>query len=272
MTAHPIPPATIRPRSGRGAAACQGARRRNRPRRYPVLDAVEHAFAQLAADPDTPRVRTVEGRLPLSVVRSILADPATPGPEADVIWRTLIGRARGDNARWLLAVVGCALPRIRSGIWHATRNRAVDRDEAAQAALAAFTEAVMTLEPLPYVEVLDELVRHARNAAQRVADHVKRDRLTLRPLPSSMPPPAPAGHVDFVLADLVHEGVITRDEADLIGRHRIEGTSIRRIAAAQGTYPMRLCRVLKDAETRVITALTEDAAGGPESPNGHRPV
>jgi hypothetical protein len=237
-----------------------------------VLDAVETAFNRLAADPATPRVRTVEGRLPLAVVRSILADPATAVADADVIWRTLVGRARTGEAGWLLAVVGCALPRIRSGIWHATRNRAVDRDEAAQAALAAFTEAVMTLEPLPHIEVLDELVRHARNAAQRVADHVKRDRLTLRPLPSSTPPPAPAGHVDFVLADLVHDGVISRAEADLIGRHRIEGTSIRRIAQAQGTYPMRLCRILKDAETRVVTALTENTSGGPESPRGRRPL
>lgn len=274
MPAHRVSPVAVQARSGRGDAACPSGRTRHRPRRYPVLDAVETAFDRLAADPDTPRVRTVEGRLPLPIVRSILTDPATPVPVADAIWRTLIGcaRWRGGDGNYLLAVVGCALPRIRSGIWHATRNRAVDRDEAAQAALAAFTEAVMTLEPLPDVEVLDELVRHARNAAQRVADHVKRDRLTLRPLPSSTPPPAPAGHVDFVLADLVHDGVITRAEADLIGRHRIEGASIRRIAADQGTYPMRLCRVLKDAETRVITALTEDTAGGPESPRGHRPV
>jgi hypothetical protein len=272
MTAPRLSPETVHPRARRSTAARPSARRRNRPRRYPALDAVETAFTRLADDPDTPRVRTVEGRLPLSMVRSILGDPATPVPQADVIWRTLVGRARADGGVWLLAAVGCALPRIRSGIWHATRNRAVDRDEAAQAALAAFTEAVLTLDPLPYVEVLDELVRYARNAAQRVADHVKRDRLTLRPLPSSTPPPAPCGHVDFVLADLVHDGVITRDEADLIGRHRIEGTSLRRLAASRGTYPMRLCRQLQAAETRVIAALTEPPEDHDEPQNDRRSV
>ena len=272
MPAHHLPTAAIRSRAERGVAACPSVRRRHRPRRYPVFDAVEQSFARLVADPETPRVRTVLGMLPLSVVRSILADPETPAEVADGIWRTLVGRSRGDDAGWLLAAVGCALPRIRSGIWHATRNRAVDTDEAAQAALAAFTEAVMTLEPVPVVGVLDELVRHARNAAQRVADHVKRDRLTQCPLPSSFPPPAPAGHVDFVLAALVHDGVITRDEADLIGRHRIEGTSLRRLAAARGTYPMRLCRELKAAETRVIAALTEDETGRPEGEPGRRAV
>lgn len=241
------------------AAVCSRARTRRRAGRYPALDAVEHAFNRLAADPETPRVRTVEGRLPLSVVRSILADPATPGPQADVIWRTLIGRARGDGGSWVLAAVGCALPRIRSGIWHATRDRCVERDEAVQAALAAFTEAVLTLDPIPIEGVLDELVRPAHNAAQTVADRVARDRVTHRRLPASIPPQAPAGHVDFVLADLIRDGVITRDEAELIGRHRIEGASLRRLADESGDYPVRLSRVLREAENRVVRALGSEA-------------
>jgi hypothetical protein len=195
--------------------------------------------------------------LPLSVVRSILADPATPLSEADMMWRTLIGRSRsrGDNGEWLLAAVGCALPRIRSGIWHATRDRHVERDEAALAALTAFTEAVLTLDPIPVTGVLDELVRQARNAAQTVADHVTRDRIAHRKLHASIPPPAPAGHVDFVLADLVRDGVITRHEADLIGRHRIEGATIRRLAQLNEVPRMRIQRQLEAAEARVIAAL-----------------
>ena len=231
------------------------ARMRRRASRYPVLDAVEHAFSRLTADPETPRVRTVSGMLPLAMVRSILADPATPVEEADAIWRTLIGRSRGDGGTWVLAAVGCALPRIRSGIWHATRNRHVERDEAAQAALAAFTEAVLTLEPIPVAGVLDELVRYARNAAQTVADRVVRDRIAHRKLHASISPQAPAGHVDFVLADLVRDGVITREEADLIGRHRFEGASIRRLAELNEVPRMRIQRQLDSAEARVVAAL-----------------
>jgi hypothetical protein len=223
-----------------------------------VLDAVEHAFAHLAADPGTPRVRTTLGMLPLAVVRSILADPATPVVEADVVWRTLIGRSRAEGGGWLLAAVGCALPRIRSGIWHATRDRAVERDEAAQAALAAFTETVLTLDPIPVAGVLDELVRCARNAAQTVADRVVRERIAHRKLHASIPPQAPAGHVDFVLADLVRTGVITRAEADLIGRHRIEGTTIRRLAELNDVPRMRIQRRLDSAEARVVAALQRE--------------
>jgi len=267
MSARRSAGAVIRPHLEPHSAPYATARRRHRPSRYPVLGAVEHAFAHLAADPQGPLVRTGAGRLPLAVVRSILADSATAPEVADGIWRTLIGRARTDDSVWLLATVGCALPRIRSGIWHATRDRRVERDEAAQAALAAFTEAVVTLDPVPVSGVLDELVRHARNAAQTVADRVARDRLAHRPLPCSFPPPAPSGHVDFVLADLVHEGIITREEADLIGRHRIEGVSLRRIAALDGTYMERLRRQLMAAEARVLAALTED---GREQPGGEK--
>lgn len=240
------------------SGACRrAARTRRRRGAYPLLDAVAAAFDRLATDPRTLPVRTELGMVPLPVVRSILQDPATSLGQADAIWRTLIGRSRGagDGASWLLAAVGCALPRIRSGIWHATRDRGVERDEAVQAALAAFTEAVLTLDPVPFTGVLDELVRPARNAAQTVADRVARDRLCHRNLSASFPPPTSGGHVDFVLADLVRDGVIDKVEADLIGRHRIEGTSIRRLAAQSGTYPMRISRILRDAEARVVEAL-----------------
>jgi len=237
------------------AQPCRSARRRRRASRYPALDSVEQAFARLTADPETPRVRTVEGRLPLPMVRSILADPATPVPEADLIWRTLIGRARGDGGSWVLAAVGCALPRIRSGIWHATRDSQVERDEAVQAALAAFTESVLSLDPIPAFGVLDELVRPARNAAQTVADRVARERIAHQKPHASIPPYAPSGHVDFVLADLVRDGVITREEADLIGRHRFEGATIRRLAELNEVPRMRIQRRLDSAEARVIAAL-----------------
>jgi hypothetical protein len=136
----------------------------------------------------------------------------------------------------------------------------VERDEATQAALAAFTDALLTLEPIPIESVLDELVRSAHNAAQTVADRVARDRIAHRSLSASIPPALPAGHVDFVLADLIRGGVISREEAELIGRHRIEGTSLRQLADQTGDYPVRLSRVLREAEKRVVHAL----AGGRE--------
>ena len=230
-------------------------RRRARPGRYPVLDAAEQAFARLAADPYAPRVRTALGVLPLAVIRPLLTDPSTPATVVDGVWHTLVGRARGEGGAWILAGVGCALPKLRSAAWHATRNPQVDRGEVAGDVLAAFTDALLTLDPLPDTDVLGELVRPAHNAAQRAADQVRRAYRAHAPLPASFPPPPPPGHPDFVLADLVREKVITTQEADLIGRHRLEGISLRRIATQRGWYPMKAHRILRDAEKRVISAL-----------------
>jgi hypothetical protein len=235
------------------------ARRRARPSRYPVLDGVEQAFARLTADPSAPRVRTALGMLPLAVVRPLLTDPSTPPQVVDGIWRTLAGRARGQGGEWILAAVGCALPRLRAAAWHAARNHEVERDEVAGAVLAAFTDALLTLDPIPQRDVLDELVRPAFAAAQHANDQVRRAYRAHTPLPASFAPPPPPGHPDFVLADLVHDGVITRDEAELIGLHRLEGHSLRRIAAARGWYPMKAHRILRDAEMRVIYALLPEA-------------
>jgi hypothetical protein len=230
-------------------------RRRARPGRYPVLDAAESAYTRLTQDPGAPRVRTALGVLPLAVIRPLLTDPSTPAPVVDGVWRTLAGRARGEGGIWILVGVGCALPKLRSAAWHATRNPQVDRAEVAGDVLAAFTDALLTLDPLPPVDVLGELVRPAHNAAQRAADQVRRAYRAHAPLPASFPPPPPPGHPDFVLAALVREKVITTEEADLIGLHRLEGISLRRIAAGRGWYPMKAHRMLRDAEKRVISAL-----------------
>jgi len=233
-------------------------RRRVRPGRFPILDAAESAFTALAADPGPLRVRTVLGMLPPALVRPVLTDPATSQAVVDGIWRTLAGRARGEGGVWLLLAAGCALPKLRSIAWHACRTPAADRDEIAQELLAAFTHALLHTDPLPEADALGELLRPARAAAHRLADQARQVARTHAPLPGPMAPPPPGGHPDFVLADLVRTGVITVEEADLIGLHRLEGLSLRRIAAERGSYPMQLSRRLRDAETRVITALTAE--------------
>ena len=236
--------------------ACAARRRGARPGLYPAFDAAERAFAQLAREPAAPRVRTQLGVLPLAVIRPLLTDPATPPRVVDGIWRTLAGRARGQGGEWILAGVGCALPRLRRAAWHAVSSPyGAERDEVAAAVLAVFTDALLTLDPLPERGVLDELVRPAYNAAQRVSDQLRRAHRCHRPLPASFAPPPPTGHPDFVLADLVRDGVITTVEAELIGLHRLEGHSLRRIAAARGWYPMKAHRILREAEKRVISAL-----------------
>src|SRR5690348_3665263 len=93
-------------------ASRTSARCRARPGRYPALDAAEAPYARLTRVAAAPRVHTQLGTLPLAVVRPLLTDPATPSAVVDGIWRTLIGRARGQGGEWILVAVGCAVPKL----------------------------------------------------------------------------------------------------------------------------------------------------------------
>jgi hypothetical protein len=229
-------------------------RRPVRPGRFPALDDTEAAFARLAGDPGL-LVRTPLGPLPPAPLRSLLTDPATSPTVRDSVWRTLIGRARGDGGVWLLVGVGCALPKLRSIAWHTTRNPHTDRGEVAQELLASFTHALLRLDPIPQQDVFGDLARAARGPAQHLADRARQVQRTHAPTPGPTAPPPPTGHPDLVLAELVRTGVIDRAEADLIGRHRLDGISLRRIAHEFGWYPMQATRRLRAAEHRVIAAL-----------------
>lgn len=234
-------------------------RRRVRPGRFPVFDAAEAAFAALASDPGPLQVRTPLGPLTPALARAVLLAPSTDAQTVDAVWRSLVGRSRGEGGAWLLLATGCALPKLRSIAWHACRTPAADRDEIAQELLAAFAHALLHTAPIPETDVLGELLRPARAAAHRLADAGRQIARTRAPLPGPMAPAPPNGHPDFVLADLVRTGVISAEEAGLIGLHRLEGVSLRRIAAESGSYPMQLSRRLRDAESRVIAVLTAES-------------
>lgn len=245
---HPLPACGDRP-AGEVAGRLQP-----RGRRYPVLDDAETAFVRLADRLGAPRLCTPLGLLSLSAVRALLLDVGTPLDVRDAVWRVLSEKARAEGGVWLLAAVGCALPKLRSMAWHATRTPGVDRDEVCQELLAAFSHALVRTDPLPEADVLGEFARLARNAGQAVADRVRAAQRRQVPL-GAAEPSRPLGHPDFVLAELVRSGVIDRTEADLIGRHRLEGVPLRAIAAERGWYPMQATRMLRAAEGRVVAAL-----------------
>ena len=73
----------------------------------------------------------------------------------------------------------------------------------------------------------------------------------------------PWGHPDFVLAAAVTRGVLSRAQAALIGRNRLEGVPLSRIAAETGISHSALCNRRKRAEKALAAAI---AAGQLASP------
>ena len=68
-------------------------------------------------------------------------------------------------------------------------------------------------------------------------------------------PELPWGHPDFVLAAAVREGILSRGQAALIGRNRLEGVPLSQIAAETGTSHSALCNRRKRAEAAIAAAI-----------------
>jgi len=65
----------------------------------------------------------------------------------------------------------------------------------------------------------------------------------------------PWGHPDFVLAAAVRHGILTRAQAGLIGRNRLEGIPLKQIAAETGISHNALCNRRKRAEKTIADAI-----------------
>ena len=68
-------------------------------------------------------------------------------------------------------------------------------------------------------------------------------------------PDLPWGHPDLVLAAAVREGILTREQAALIGRNRLEGVPLSQIAAETGISHSALCNRRKKAEKAITDAI-----------------
>jgi hypothetical protein len=77
----------------------------------------------------------------------------------------------------------------------------------------------------------------------------------------SAPPPRPAGHPDFVLADAVTHGVITTLEADLIGATRLEDVPVTVWAAGHGMTHWAAYKMRSRAEQHLVGYLADRMAG-----------
>lgn len=231
---------------------------------YPQI-AAAHAVARSAIERGhLPAVPVGAHRsVPVAELHRFLIDPVRTGAELDAVWEVLIERARCESD-WQLVVLGIVAPRL-SQIAARTSGRVYValREEVAAAVLAAFTEALLTVIPDPRRGmIVHQLLRRAQAAGQKVVDQSKaacKRQPTEDEREEHLPQPGSVGraanHPDLALARLVARGAISKDEAELIGRHRIEGTTLRQLGAERGWYPMQTTRALRAAERKVASAL-----------------
>jgi hypothetical protein len=203
------------------------------------LAAADRAFALLTCP---PAPLAFDGRgfaglpdriLALDELKQLLLGRSMSRPEQDAVWRELVVRARRDGPAWVIACVGLAMPGLRRAVRRVGTDWASPTVDLHAEVLEGFLTQLKKVD-LDDDRIAGKLVdagtRRARKARDADADasaiHVNR--------PWSRAPLNPWDHPDWILARAFAAGVIDSEEHHLIGRTRLEGHTVAKVATELG--------------------------------------
>jgi hypothetical protein len=236
------------------------------------FDAAEAAFRLLCAGPQPLALHAAkiaaglpDRPVPLDELRVLLLHPSTSARARNLVWAELVRRARAGGPAWMVSLAGIAMPGLRRAVGSlATAYRGEVADLQAEV-LTGFLAAVraLDLDDLESVPLASRLCWAAWRAGQQHAyadagwASRRRDLAGWRDGPD-----LPWGHPDLVLAAAVRQGILTRDQAGLIGRNRLEGVPLSQIAAETGISHSALCNRRKKAEKAITDAIKSGFSAG----------
>ncbi len=195
--------------------------------------------------------------IPLDELASVLMHPSTSHAASDAAWRLLVHRARTGTPAWVVGAVGVAAPGLWNAVKRLGRPSDADHTDVQALVLEGFLQALLTVDPAK-PGVCPYLCRRAHNLARaRLRDAEPIARGESYTAPESTLPPQPWGHPDFVLAKAVRLGVISGEDADLIGVTRLENVSVVDYARRTGMNLETAWKRRRRAERRLVAALAE---------------
>jgi hypothetical protein len=236
-----------------------------------ALRMVERVFALSTTEPTALVLRRTElgpdqgeglpdGPILLPVLRGLLLSAAVPQETRDSVWRVLILRARGDGPAWLVAAVGMALPGLRRQVAVLAGSFAGAREDLESAVVEGFVTELGRVD-VTRRGLCGRLVRAGYRAGLRQVHQDAPFAGAAGTGFASQAPRAPWGHPDFVLADAVGSGVLSQDEAWLIGVTRLEDVPVDRVAAELGQLTNTVVARRRRAEHRLRDAIVQGRAG-----------
>jgi hypothetical protein len=230
------------------------------------LEAARRAFNWLTRGPHPV---SVDGRqfpglpardVPLDELLTLLLAQDWSQELHDAVWVHLVERSRSEGNTWTVACVGLAMPALALTARTLCKRWADDPRDVNASVLEGF------LDGLAHVDLTrPQVLVRLRWIAYRAGYVFVRESLDL-PLPTgedfrSQEPTRPWGHPDLVLARAVADGVITVDEANLIGATRLEEDYSLEAAARERLLRYDHVQVLRRrAEYRLAAYLDADAA------------
>jgi hypothetical protein len=224
-----------------------------------ALTVADDAFRLLVCPPaplafDARPITGLPDRLlPLDELRGLLRAGVSP-PISDAVWRRLAGLARDDGPAWVVGAVGMAVPGLtRIAVRLSVGHRAL-ADDIDSELIAGFLDELRTGD-LDTPQVWKRLCW----AAWRAAARVRRVDDVLE-LPADVPvgsssPRRPYGHPDLILRHAVFAGVLTAEQAELIGRTRVGDDLVELVAAECGDQASVVRMRRRRAERKLVAAL-----------------
>ena len=229
------------------------------------FDAADAAFRLLCAGPQPLALHAAkvaaglpDRPVPLDELRVLLLHPSTSARARNQVWAELVRRARAGDPAWTVGLAGIAMPGLRRAVGSLAAAWRGDPADLQAEVLTGFLAAVRALDPddLDQVPLASRLCWAAWRAGQEMALADAGWSARRRHLAEWRDgPDLPWGHPDFVLAAAVRQGILTRGQAALIGRNRLEGVPLSQIAAETGTSHSALCNRRKRAETAIAAAI-----------------
>jgi len=229
------------------------------------FDAAETAFRLLCAGPQPLALHAArvaaglpDRLVPVDELRVLLLHPSTSACARNQVWAELVRRARAGDPAWTVALAGIAMPGLRRAVGSLAAAWRGDPADLQSEVLTGFLAAVRALDPddLESVPLASRLCWAGWRAGREMAfadagwSARRRDLAEWRDGPE-----LPWGHPDFVLAAAVRERVLTREQAELIGRNRLEGVPLKKIATETGISHSTLCRWRQAAEKAIADAI-----------------
>ena len=209
-----------------------------------------HASKVAAGLPDRP--------VPLDELRVLLLHPSTSARARNQVWAELVRRARAGDPAWMVGLAGIAMPGLRRAVGSLAAAWRGDPADLQAEVLTGFLAAVraLDLDDLEAVPLASRLVWAGWRAGREMTFADAGWSARRRHLPEWLDgPDLPWGHPDLVLAAAVRHGILTRGQAALIGRNRLEGVPLSQIAAETGISHSALCNRRKKAEKAITDAI-----------------
>ncbi|MFI7455215.1 hypothetical protein ACIBQX_47630 [Nonomuraea sp. NPDC049714] len=228
------------------------------------LDVAEHAFDLLMRGPQPLSVNGTElghglpaRPIPLHELRAILLHPSCSRTTRDHVWRHLIDQARTHRGSWMVAAVALALPMLRRltrALADKTGDQRADREDLEAEVLAAYMHALCRVK-LTWSHPVLRLSRLTQLAVIRAYASERPLLLTDPEHPGEREVSHPTGHPDLLLAQAVHQQLITAEEAELIGLTRLEGISLSSYCRRRGLLYCTTLKRRQRAETALYQAI-----------------